>query len=196
MKQHPFILASSSPRRIELLKQIGITPDAIIPADIDETPLRGETPRAHAMRMAQEKCARVAQDHPQSLILAADTVVAPGRRILPKTETPEEARACLAMLSGRRHRIYGGIALYVPAQEKIVLRVVETSVSFKKLSPQEIESYIGTQQWKGVAGGYAVQGQAAAFIKFINGSYSNIVGLSVYDTMNMLRGAGYRPEQE
>ena len=184
------ILASASPRRLSLLKQIGIAPGAVIPADIDETEIKGELPRVLAERLAREKAHAVTAKHPDTFVLAADTVVACGRRILPKTEDEASARACLALLSGRRHHVYGGIALIAP-DGKCTSRVVDTVVQFKQLSPADIDTYIATGQWNGVAGGYAIQGHAAAFIKFIRGSYSNVVGLSLYDTLNMLEGCGF-----
>jgi septum formation protein len=190
-KPAKLILASASPRRIDLLKQIHITPDDIIPADIDEAPHKDELPRAHALRLATEKAQAIAEKNPQSYILAADTVVACGRRILPKSEDEQTARKCLEQLSGRSHRIYGGIALITP-DGKCISRIVETRVAFKKLSDTEIKTYLQSKEWQGVAGGYAIQGLAAAFVKTISGSYSNIVGLSLYDTMNMLTGAGYK----
>ena len=181
------ILASASPRRIDLLQQINITPDDVIPADIDETPLKGETGRELAERLAIGKASAVAAQHPDAFILGADTVVAVGRRILPKTETRDDAAQCLPLLSGRSHRLYGGIALACP-DGSIVSRCVETRVTFKRLSPEEINAYLDSGEWQGIAGGYAVQGRAAAFVKNIHGSYSNIVGLSLYDTMNLLQG--------
>ena len=192
MRNKPaLILASASPRRISLLKQIHITPDHIIPADIDESPLAKELPRDHALRLAQEKAQTIAAKHPDAYTLAADTVVAAGRRILPKTETEEDTRQCLTLLSGRSHRVYGGIALACP-DGTLKSRVVETRLHFKRLSQKEIDTYIQSQEWQGVAGGYAIQGLAASFIKSLNGSHSNVVGLSLYDTMNMLIGAGYK----
>lgn len=185
------VLASASPRRAELLKQIGITPAAIIPADIDETPLKGEHPRKLAQRLAVEKAKAVAGKYPDRFVLAADTTVACGTRLLDKAETPEYARYCLEMLSGRRHHVYGGIALIVP-DGRLFMRLVDTLVKFKRLSHTEIERYIESGEWDGKAGGYAVQGVASAFVTFISGSYSNIVGLSLYDTARMLEGAGYK----
>ncbi len=182
------ILASASPRRPELLKQIGIVPDRILPADIDETPLKGELPRQLAQRLAIEKTAAVAQ--PGHFVLAADSVVACGRRILPKAETEQDARLCLPLLSGRRHTVYGGIALALP-DGKIRSRVCETVVQVRRLTDAEIESYIGSRDWEGKAGGYAIQGRFAAYVKFIGGSYSNVIGLSLYDTMQLLNGSGY-----
>ena len=188
--KNKLILASSSPRRVDLLKQIGIVPHEILPAAIDETPLKGELPRDLAKRLSAEKAMAIAAQEPNAFILAADTVVACGRRLLDKTNTPEEARACLEQLSGRRHHVYGGIALIAP-NGKIHTRLVDTIVAFKRLSAPEIESYIQTDQWRGVAGGYAIQGRAGAFVKHIGGSYSNIVGLSLYDTIIMLESSGY-----
>jgi nucleoside triphosphate pyrophosphatase len=186
-----FILASASPRRLELLKQIGIAPDRVIAASIDETPLPGELPGEYALRMARGKVLAVAKDYPEARILAADTVVACGRRILPKAETENEARACLGMLSGRRHRVIGGIAIAGP-DGRIAERVVTTVVAFKRLTHSEIEAYIATGDWHGKAGGYAIQGHAAAFIPWISGSYGNVVGLSLSDTVAMLCGLGWR----
>lgn len=184
-----FILASASPRRVDLLKQIGMIPDQIIPADIDETPHDKELPRDLALRLAAEKAAALPPS-PDHMVLAADTVVAIGRRILPKTETKDEARTCLNLLSGRRHRIYGGIALRL-TDGKIRTRLSTTLVKFKKLSDQEIDAILNSGEWQGKAAGFAVQGLAGAFVKSINGSYSNIVGLSLYDTMVLLEGAGF-----
>ncbi len=164
-------------------------PDQIIPADIDETPHKGELPRALAERLAREKALAVAGDHPDALVLAADTVVACGRRVLGKAEDEAEARRFLQLLSGRRHRVVGGIAICAPGG-KVLSRAVETVVQFKKLSPREIDHYLSCGEWEGKAGSYGVQGQAAAFVKFIRGSYSNVVGLSLYDTMRMLEGTG------
>ncbi len=188
--RNKLILASASPRRVALLKQIAIEPDEIIPADIDETPEKTELPRDYALRIALEKARAVATDHPESFVLAADTVVACGRRILPKTEKTGEAKRCLELLSGRRHRVYGGIALIVPGGKE-VSRVSQTIVNFKRLTAPELAVYLESEEWKGVAGGYAIQGRAAAFIKSLNGSYSNVVGLCLYDTMKIVEGAGY-----
>lgn len=191
MRSKPsLILASASPRRLSLLEQIGITPDHVLPADIDETPRDKEHPRTLALRLAEEKAAKIREAHTDSYILAADTVVAAGRRALLKTETPEDTRACLELLSGRRHKVYGGIALITP-EGKISSRVVTTTVQLKRLSAAEMDAYLASGEWQGIAGGYAIQGRAAAFIKFLQGSYSNVVGLSLYDTMNMLTGCGF-----
>lgn len=183
------ILASASPRRLDLLKQAGLFPDDVLPTDIDETPLKGELPAALAQRLAIAKAAAVSRS--DAYVLAADTVVGVGRRILPKAETEDEARACLALLSGRRHVVYGGIAIRAPGAEKTVSRLVSTAVRFKRLEKQDIDSYIASGEWKGKAGGYAIQGRAAAFVPFLSGSYSNVVGLSVYDTIQILNGMGF-----
>jgi septum formation protein len=184
------VLASASPRRRELLLQIGVTPAAIDPADIDETPKPRETPASYARRIALAKAQPVAARHPGAFILAADTVVACGRRLLPKADDAATARRCLLLLSGRRHRVIGGIAVIAP-NGRANLRVVTTQVSFKRLSPQEIEAYIASGEWQGKAGGYGIQGRAAALIPWIGGSYSNVVGLSLSDCVAMLRGAGF-----
>jgi septum formation protein len=190
VKNKTLILASASPRRKALLEQAGIAPDRILAPSIDETPLPAEKPTDHALRLACEKAATVAQSHPGCFVLAADTVVACGRRILPKTETADEARACLEQLSGRRHHVYGGIALIRP-DGTLRSRLCDTVVQMKRLSPAEINTYIESGQWQGVAGGYAIQGYAACFIQSLRGSYSNVVGLSLYDTMNILTGNGF-----
>ena len=179
------VLASASPRRLALLAQIGVTPDEVIAADIDETPLSKETPRAHAQRLARAKAEAVAAK--RSVVLAADTVVAVGRRILPKAETEVQARACLALLSGRGHRVYTGVAVKAP-DGALRERLVETRVTFKSLSAAEIEAYIKSEEWRGKAGGYAAQGLAGRFIVAIVGSYSSIVGLPLYETANLLEG--------
>lgn len=186
----PLILASASPRRVQLLAQVGITPAHIIPADIDETPLRDELPRNLALRLAQGKAEAVAKDNAGSFILAADTVVACGRRVLPKAETLDEAQKCLKLLSGRRHHVYGGICIITP-DGVARTRLCDTIVKFKTLSRQEIDTYLQSGEWQGKAGGYAIQGLAASYISFLQGSYSNVVGLSVYDIMQMLNGHGF-----
>jgi len=189
------VLASASPRRLDLLRQIGLVPDAVDPADIDESPLPRELPPQHAARLALAKARAVAERHPGAYVLAADTVVACGRRILPKAETESQARACLALLSGRRHRVLGGVVLIVPdsANESIkpVERLVRTDVAFKPLSHEETESYVASGEWHGKAGGYAIQGRAAAYVRWIGGSYSNVVGLPLFEVAGMLRGAGF-----
>jgi septum formation protein len=188
----PLVLASASPRRLELLRQVGLVPDCIDPADIDETPRRGELPPAHALRLAEEKARMVIPRHPGAFILAADTVVACGRRILPKTEDEASARSCLELLSGRRHRVHGAAALVSP-DGCLVTRRVDSHVAFKRLSEAEIRAYLRTGEWQGKAGGYAIQGRAAALIRWISGSYSNVVGLPLFETTQLLAGRGYRP---
>ncbi len=187
----PFILASASPRRLALLEQIKIIPDQVIAADINETPLKGEKPDALALRLALAKALHVAALNPDCLILAADTVVACGYQILPKAETEADARTCLTSLSGKRHRVYGGITVIAP-HKKPVTRLVTSIVRFKRLSVSEINTYIKSLEWSGKAGGYAIQGLAAGFISQIYGSYSNIVGLSLYDTLQILNGVSGR----
>jgi len=179
------VLASASPRRLMLLAQIGVTPDAVTAADIDETPSPKETPRALALRLARAKAEAVAA--PGARVLAADTVVAVGRRILPKAEDEAQARACLTLLSGRGHRVYTGVALKTPAGLRT--RLVETRVAFRLITPAEIAHYIASGEWRGKAGGYAAQGLAARYITNIVGSYSNIVGLPLFETAALLDGA-------
>jgi septum formation protein len=184
------ILASASPRRIELLKQAGIVPDKIAPADIDETPLKGELPAAYAQRIAAAKACKVAIAEKNAFILAADTVVALGRRILPKAEMEDQARDCLALLSGRRHKVLTAVSLIAPdGKQKTVL--CASVVRFKRLSPAEMKAALAAGDWKGKAGGYAIQGHAGLLIPFISGSYTNIVGLPVYETASLLKGLGY-----
>jgi septum formation protein len=185
-----FVLASGSPRRLALINQAGIEPDALKPADIDETPKRGEIPRAYANRLAKEKAqaalANVWLDEELkgAFILAADTVVAVGRRILPKAELLDEAAQCLRLLSGRNHRVYTSICLVTP-RESFRQRMVETRVRFKRLSEEDIEAYLASGEWRGKAGGYAAQGIAGTFIVKLVGSYSNVVGLPLYETMSL-----------
>jgi septum formation protein len=190
MTSSRLVLASASPRRVDLLAQIGITPDTIIAADIDETPLKDETPRAMVVRLARAKAAHVAPDHAGAFIIAADTSVALGRRVYGKADNEAQARATLQKLSGRTHRVWGGIALVTPAG-KIITRAVCTSVKFKRLTPRDIDVYVKSGEWKGKAGAYGIQGKAAHFVASISGSYTNIVGLSLYDTMNMLEGNAF-----
>lgn len=180
------VLASASPRRLDLLAQIGVTPDEILAADIDETPLPKETPRALALRLARAKAAAV--NAGAARVLAADTVVALGRRLLPKAESEAEARACLALLSGRGHRVYTGVALK-GADGVMRERVVDTRVVFKPLTQEDIDAYLKSGEWRGKAGGYAIQGRAARFVVRIVGSYSAVVGLPLYETANLLEGA-------
>ncbi len=184
-----FILASASPRRIDLLAQIGVTPSAIIPANIDETPEVNELPRAHALRLATQKAVEVAKTHKDSVILAADTVVGVGRRILPKTETEDEAKLCLGLLSGRAHRVYTGVCVIRPGGRPHT-RVSETRLKMKRLSEAEQIGYIESGEWRGKAGGYGIQGLAGAFIISLNGSYTGVVGLPIYETRNLLMSAG------
>ncbi len=189
-----FILASASPRRLQLLKQAGITPEHIIPADIDETPHKSELPQHYALRIAQEKAAVISRKYPDAVVLAADTVVAAGRRILPKAEDEKTARTCLELLSGRRHRVYTGVCLVVPSplQGEVKTHVEMTQVRFNRLSRKDIDNYIQSGEWQGKAGGYAIQGVAETFIPWINGSYSNVVGLPVEKTCTMLAQFGVK----
>jgi septum formation protein len=189
MSDAPLVLASASPRRLDLLAQIGVVPDTVDPADIDETPRPRETPAALAERLAEAKAACVADRHPGAFILGADTVVACGRRNLPKAETEFEARRCLALLSGRRHRVLGGVCLIAPDGRR-ARRVVTTVVRFARLNASDIDAYIAAGEWRGKAGGYAVQGCAAAFVASVNGSYSNVVGLPLHETAKLLSGLG------
>jgi nucleoside triphosphate pyrophosphatase len=190
------VLASGSPRRLALINQAGIEPDALRPADIDETPVKGELPRACANRLARAKAetalatVRVDDELKGSFILAADTVVAVGRRILPKAELLDEAAQCLRLLSGRNHRVYSAVCLVTP-KEAFRQRLIETRVRFKRLSPQDIEAYLASGEWRGKAGGYAAQGLAGSFIVKMVGSYSNVVGLPLYETAALLSGEGY-----
>jgi septum formation protein len=188
----PLVLASASPRRLQLLAQIGIVPDRVDPADIDEAPRRDELPPNLAERLAREKASAVAARHPGAFVLAADTVVACGRRILPKAEDVATARRCLDLLSGRRHRVHGGIALVTP-EGRVASRAVRTMVAFKRLSEAELEAYLAAGEWDGKAGGYAIQGRAAAFVEAVNGSYPNVVGLPLFETARLLEGLGWRP---
>ena len=184
----PLVLASASPRRLALLAQIGVTPDRVLSPEIDETPHREENPRACARRLARAKAAAVTV--PGALVLAADTVVAAGRRILPKAETEAEARACLELLSGRRHRVLTAVALRLP-DGTLRERLAESAVGFARLTKAEIAAYLAGGEWQGKAGGYAIQGRAAGFIRFLSGSYSNVVGLPLFETAQLLRGAGW-----
>ena len=183
------VLASASPRRLDLLSQIGITPAAVDPTELDETPLKGELPLPHAARLAEDKARAVAARHPGRFILAADTVVACGRRILPKAEDERTARQCLGLLSGCRHRVHGGVALLAP-DGKLRARSVTTIVTFKRLDHAELEAYIASGEWHGKAGGYAIQGLAAIFVRQLIGSYSNVVGLPLFETAALLKGTG------
>lgn len=187
----PLILASASPRRLQLLAQAGLTPDRVLPADIDETPGRTELPRDLARRLAREKAAAALKLAPAgAFLLAADTVVAAGRRILPKAEDAAAARACLALLSGRAHRVYTAVRLITP-DGKGRERLVETRVTFKRLSAAEIDAYIASGEWHGKAGAYAIQGRAGSFVLQIVGSYTGVVGLPLYETICLLEGEGF-----
>lgn len=191
-KSQRLILASASPRRLSLLEQVGITPDHIIPADIDETPAKNELPRELAARLSREKARAIAQSHTDSFVLAADTVVAAGRRILEKAGSEDEERRFLALLSGRRHKVITGMTVIAPSfGAKEVTRTVETVVQLKRLTDREITDYIASNEWKGKAGGYGIQGFAESFVKYMRGSYSNVVGLPLYDTMRVLESCGY-----
>ncbi len=182
------VLASASPRRRDLLAQIGLAGVETAPADIDETPRKDETPRELARRLARQKAA--AFPATDAFVLAADTVVACGRRILPKAETEEQARACLTLLSGRRHRVLTAIVLRAP-DGRVSERLVESTVAFARLSRAQIDAYIASGEWHGKAGGYAIQGLAAGFVRFLSGSHSNVVGLPLFETAQLLRGAGW-----
>lgn len=186
------MLASASPRRRALLEQIGYAPDTVEPAALDETVLPGERPEAHAARLARAKAEAVAARHSGAFVLGADTVVACGRRILDKAETDVDARRCLSLLSGRRHRVCGGVTVIDPAG-RAVSRLVRTAVAFKRLSAEEMEAYLAGGEWRGKAGGYAIQGRAAAFVRFVGGSYSNVVGLPLHETYRLLVGLGLPP---
>jgi septum formation protein len=190
------ILASGSPRRLALLQQAGLEPSAVIPAEIDETPGKSERPRTLATRLAREKAeaaakvARLQEEMADSFIIAADTVVAVGRRVLPKTELVDEAAACLRLLSGRSHRVYTGVAVITP-RGALRERIVETRVRFKRLSKEDMDGYLASGEWRGKAGGYAIQGLAGAFVVKLVGSYTNVVGLPLYEVFGILGGDGY-----
>ena len=184
-----FVLASASPRRLALLRQAGFEPAAVDAAEIDETPRRGELPVDYARRMAGEKLEAVAARHAGGFVLAADTVVAVGRRILPKPASDAEARQCLELLSGRRHRVIGAVAVRAP-DGRTGRRLVITRVKFKRLHRREIDAYVASGEWRGKAGGYAIQGRAAAFIPEIHGSYPNVVGLPLVEALALLAGLG------
>ena len=190
------ILASASPRRLALLNQIGIEPEHLVPAHIDESPEKDELPRRLAQRLADQKAihaqhkARTSGFADNAIVLSADTVVAVGRRILPKAEMMEEASECLRLLSGRSHRVYTGVALLTPSG-RIRRRLVESRIRFKRLSAREMESYLASAEWRDKAGGYAIQGIAGAFVVKLSGSYSAVVGLPLYETVGLLAGEGY-----
>jgi septum formation protein len=182
------ILASASPRRLELLARLGVTPDAASPTDIDETPRQQELPAAYACRLAREKAAAVAAEG--AVVLAADTVVAVGRRILPKAEDEAEARRCLELLSGRRHRVHSAVAVK-DCEGRVRMRLSTSIVTFKRLSLDELQAYLAAGEWRGKAGGYAIQGRAEALVRFLSGSHSGVMGLPLYETRALLRAAGY-----
>ena len=184
------ILASASPRRVDLLNQIGVVPDLIIPANIDETPLSAELPRQLVERLSTSKAISVSKKNVGSFVLGADTLVACGRRILSKAETLEQARSFLELLSGRRHRVISGLAIVSP-EGKVYKRTVETHVTFKRLSLEDLDLYLASGEWRDKAGAYAIQGLAAKFIRAINGSYSNVVGLPLFETSQLLEGIGF-----
>lgn len=185
-------MASASPRRLSLLRQVGIEPDLIDPADIDETPLPKETPRLLALRLARGKALLASERHGHAYVIGADTVVAVGRRVLPKAETEAQARHCLGLLSGRGHRVLTGLCVVAP-DGRVSDRLVETRLTFKRLSHAEIDSYIAGGEWHGKAGGYAVQGRAGGFVIELQGSYPSVVGLPLYETLCLLEGLGFRP---
>lgn len=186
------VLASASPRRLELLRQAGVEPDRVVHADIDESLLKGETPRLHAMRLGREKAAAGAARAPGAFVVAADTVVAVGRRVLPKAENVDQARHCLALLSGRAHKVLTAVAVVAP-DGRVAARLSETRVRFKRLTPREAQAYLESGEWSGKAGGYGVQGRAGAFVMDLQGSYTGVVGLPLYDTLALLQGLGWRP---
>ena len=191
--KNKLILASASPRRLDLLSQIGITPDHVIPADIDESLRKNELPRAFALRLAQEKARKIASEHKGAVVLAADTVVAAGQRVLDKPVDAADAERILKILSGRRHKVFGGICA-IGTDGRARTKLVETIVSFRRLSDADIAEYISGGEWDGKAGAYAIQGLASTYVKFLSGSYSNVIGLSLYDTVNLLNASGYKKD--
>jgi len=184
------VLASASPRRLDLLRQIGLEPDAVAAAEVDETPLKDETPRRLAIRLAQEKARTIAAGHAASHVLAADTVVALGRRVLPKAEEADEVRGCLTLLSGRAHKVLTGVCVMAP-DGRSASRLVESRLHFKRLTAEDIDAYLASGEGIGKAGGYGVQGRAGRFVLSLQGSYSGVVGLPLYETANLLAGLGY-----
>ncbi|HEX7759107.1 MAG TPA: nucleoside triphosphate pyrophosphatase [Caulobacteraceae bacterium] len=184
------VLASASPRRLDLLAQAGVTPHAIDPADIDETPLKDETPRLAALRLAVGKARAAAARHPDAYVLAADTIVAVGRRMLGKPADEGEARRMLSLMSGRAHKVLTGVAVIAPGGRE-ASRLSETRVTFKRLTVAEIEALIAGGEWRGAAGGYKIQGRAGAYVLALSGSYTGVVGLPLYETMNLLTGLGF-----
>ncbi len=190
MPPQRLVLASASPRRLDLLRQVGLTPDEVLAAEIDETPLKTETPRQTALRLAVGKAQKVAAGAPDAYVLAADTVVAVGTRILRKVENEAEGRRCLELLSGRAHRVLTGVAVAGP-DGRVASRLVESRLHFKRLSKAEVDAYLESGEGLGKAGGYAIQGRAGAFVMSIQGSYPAVVGLPLYETLNLLRGLGF-----
>ena len=189
-RRPPLVLASASPRRLDLLAQAGITPDSVDPCDIDETPLKGETPRLAALRLAAEKARVGADRHPGAYVLAADTVVAVGRRLLGKPDSEDDARRMLALLSGRGHRVFTGVTLTAP-DGRTASRLSETRLKMKRLSDRDVGGLIACGEWRGAAGGYRIQGRAGACVVSLIGSYAGVVGLPLYETMGLLAGLGY-----
>jgi len=193
--EQTLLLASASSRRLDLLRQINVVPDTIIPADIDESQLKNEKPLTLTQRLSGAKARRVFEDHSGAYILAADTVVACGQKVLDKAKNSYEAKETLKKLSGRRHQVYGGITLICP-DGRVLKRSCKTLVQFKPLSEAEIENYIESGEWEGKAGAYGIQGIAGGFVKYLSGSYSNVVGLSLYDTMQLLKSGGYADQKK
>jgi septum formation protein len=187
----PLVLASASPRRLELLRQVGLEPDRVVASDLDESPLADETPRRLAIRLAAAKAQAVAADHPDAFVLGADTLVVLGRRVLPKALERDQADKCLDLLSGRAHRVLTGVAVVAPGG-RVASRLSETRVHFKRLTPAERAAYLAGGEWRGKAGGYAIQGAAGGFVLQLEGSYSGVVGLPLYETLCLLEGLGYR----
>jgi septum formation protein len=185
------VLASASPRRLDLLRQIGLVPDEVLAAELDETPHAGETPRRLALRLADDKAAAVARERPDAFVLAADTVVAVGRRILPKAETDREVEECLRLISGRAHKVLTAVAVRAPGGRQAV-RLAESRLHVKRLTAGEIEDYVRAGEGIGKAGGYAIQGRAGGFVMRLEGSYPAVVGLPLYETITLLSGLGYK----
>ncbi len=188
------VLASASPRRLDLLRQVGFAPAHVVSSDVDETPLKNEAGEVLARRLADLKADVAGRSYPDDFVLAADTVVYCGRRLLPKAETAEVARSCLALLSGRAHNVASGVSVLAPGGRR-ARRTVVSRVKMKRLSHEEVEGYIASGEWRGKAGGYAIQGRAGAFVTSIAGSYSSIVGLPLYETVQLLVGLGYKPSE-
>lgn len=195
MSEQRLILASASPRRLQLLAQVGVTPDAVVPAELDETPLKDETPRRLALRLATAKAQAVADrlaaaGEPPAFVLGADTMVAVGTRLLGKPEDEAEARRMLALLSGRAHRVLTGVAVITP-DGRVGQRLSETRVTFKRLTPGEVDGFVASEEWRDAAGGYKIHQRAGAFCKALSGSFTGVVGLPLYETLGLLRGLGF-----